>query len=148
MSLKIIGIIPARGGSKGVPRKNIRPLAGKPLLAYTAEAALDLIDVDYEELPAVFEEQEAAAAGALVLHDTIRPASMFVDLKHLDARSGTNVGMEYRLRSGDVDEGFAQAGPLWSVDWTSETSCSPTSKKRSSGRTRCASSSEAARLQR
>lgn len=40
MSLKVIGIIPARGGSKGVPRKNIRMLAGKPLLAYTAEAAL------------------------------------------------------------------------------------------------------------
>lgn len=38
--LKILGLIPARGGSKGVPRKNIRPLAGKPLLAYTAEAAL------------------------------------------------------------------------------------------------------------
>ena len=33
-------MIPARGGSKGVPHKNIRPLAGKPLLAYTAEAAL------------------------------------------------------------------------------------------------------------
>jgi CO/xanthine dehydrogenase Mo-binding subunit len=79
----------------------------------TAEAALDLIDVDYEELPAVFDEQEAAAAGAPVLHDTIRPASMFVDLKHLDARSGTNVGMEYRLRSGDVDEGFAQADHIF-----------------------------------
>src|SRR5438045_4567835 len=51
----------------------------------TAEAALDLIDVDYEELPAVFDEQEAAAAGAPVLHDTIRPASLYVDLKHLDA---------------------------------------------------------------
>ena len=41
MPLSVLGIIPARGGSKGVPRKNIRPLAGKPLLAYTAEAALD-----------------------------------------------------------------------------------------------------------
>jgi CMP-N-acetylneuraminic acid synthetase len=40
MSLRVLGLIPARGGSKGVPRKNIRPLAGKPLLAYTAEAAL------------------------------------------------------------------------------------------------------------
>lgn len=39
MSLSL-GIIPARGGSKGVPRKNIRPLAGKPLLAWTIEAAL------------------------------------------------------------------------------------------------------------
>lgn len=32
---KILGVIPARGGSKGVPRKNIRPLAGHPLIAYT-----------------------------------------------------------------------------------------------------------------
>lgn len=38
--MKILGIVPARGGSKGVPRKNIRLLCGKPLLAYTAEAAL------------------------------------------------------------------------------------------------------------
>ena len=39
-SLRILAIIPARGGSKGVPRKNIKELGGKPLLAYTAEAAL------------------------------------------------------------------------------------------------------------
>ena len=38
--MKVLGLIPARGGSKGVPRKNIRALGGKPLLAYTAEAAL------------------------------------------------------------------------------------------------------------
>lgn len=38
--MKTLGLIPARGGSKGVPRKNIRPLCGKPLLQYTAEAAL------------------------------------------------------------------------------------------------------------
>jgi CMP-N,N'-diacetyllegionaminic acid synthase len=35
----ILGIIPARGGSKSIPAKNLRELAGKPLLAYTAEAA-------------------------------------------------------------------------------------------------------------
>lgn len=39
--LKILCIIPARGGSKGVPRKNIRPLNGKPLIAYSIEAALN-----------------------------------------------------------------------------------------------------------
>lgn len=39
--MKVLGLIPARGGSKGVPRKNIRPLCGKPLLQYTAEAALN-----------------------------------------------------------------------------------------------------------
>lgn len=36
---KVVAIIPARGGSKGIPRKNIRNLAGKPLIAYTIEAA-------------------------------------------------------------------------------------------------------------
>ena len=35
----ILGVIPARGGSRGVPRKNIKPLCGKPLLAWTIEAA-------------------------------------------------------------------------------------------------------------
>lgn len=33
-------IIPARGGSKGIPRKNIKPLCGRPLIAYTVDAAL------------------------------------------------------------------------------------------------------------
>ncbi len=35
----VLGIIPARGGSKGVPRKNIREVAGRPLIAYTIAAA-------------------------------------------------------------------------------------------------------------
>ncbi len=35
----ILGITPARGGSKGIPRKNIKMIAGKPLLAWTIEAA-------------------------------------------------------------------------------------------------------------
>jgi len=38
--MKIVGIIPARGGSKGIPRKNIKLLAGKPLVAYSIEAAV------------------------------------------------------------------------------------------------------------
>lgn len=37
--MRILGLIPARGGSKGVPRKNVRRLAGKPLIAWTIEAA-------------------------------------------------------------------------------------------------------------
>ena len=35
----VLGLVPARGGSKGVPGKNIRPLAGRPLLDYTARTA-------------------------------------------------------------------------------------------------------------
>jgi CMP-N-acetylneuraminic acid synthetase len=38
--MNIVGLIPARGGSKGIPGKNFVTCAGKPLLAYTAEAAL------------------------------------------------------------------------------------------------------------
>ena len=38
--LRVLGIVTARGGSKGIPRKNTTLVAGKPLLAYTAEAAL------------------------------------------------------------------------------------------------------------
>lgn len=40
MVKSIIAIIPARGGSKGIPRKNIKELEGKPLIAYTIEEAL------------------------------------------------------------------------------------------------------------
>lgn len=38
---KILAVIPARGGSKGVPRKNLRPLGGRPLIGWTIAAALD-----------------------------------------------------------------------------------------------------------
>lgn len=43
---KILAIIPARGGSKGIPRKNIRLLAGKPLIAYSIETALQSKYID------------------------------------------------------------------------------------------------------
>lgn len=39
--IRILGVIPARGGSKGVPRKNIKLLGGKPLIQYTIESAKD-----------------------------------------------------------------------------------------------------------
>ena len=42
----ILAIIPARGGSKGLPRKNIKPLLGKPLIAWTIEQALNSKYID------------------------------------------------------------------------------------------------------
>ncbi len=42
----MIAIIPARGGSKGLPRKNVKLLEGKPLIAYTIEAALKAKNVN------------------------------------------------------------------------------------------------------
>ncbi|MDE6381511.1 MAG: pseudaminic acid cytidylyltransferase, partial [Muribaculaceae bacterium] len=38
--MKILAIIPARGGSKRIERKNIRDFAGKPVIAYSIDAAL------------------------------------------------------------------------------------------------------------
>ena len=43
---KILAVIPARGGSKGIPRKNIRLLAGKPLIAYSIQTALNSKYID------------------------------------------------------------------------------------------------------
>lgn len=37
---KVLAVIPARGGSKGVPQKNIRPVGGRPMIAYTIQCAL------------------------------------------------------------------------------------------------------------
>lgn len=46
MSTHTLGLIPARGGSKGVPRKNVRELGGKPLIAHSIEAGLGSTVID------------------------------------------------------------------------------------------------------
>jgi len=46
MSSSLLAIIPARGGSKGLPRKNILPVGGKPLIAWTITAALEASSID------------------------------------------------------------------------------------------------------
>lgn len=58
--MNILGLIPARGGSKSIPRKNIVEVSGKPLLAYTAQAAAasrkltrTLLSTDEEEIARV-----------------------------------------------------------------------------------------------
>ncbi len=59
MALTTLAIIPARGGSKGLPRKNLRQLSGRPMLSFTIEAALRsrldrvLLSTDSEEIAAV-----------------------------------------------------------------------------------------------
>jgi CMP-N-acetylneuraminic acid synthetase len=45
-SVRILGVIPARGGSKGVPRKNIATLAGRPLISYTIDVASQSTMID------------------------------------------------------------------------------------------------------
>jgi CMP-N-acetylneuraminic acid synthetase len=72
-------VIPARGGSKGVPRKNLAPLAGRPLIAYTIDAARSsrslsrtIVSTDDEEIAAV-----ARSCGADV--PFLRPSHLALD---------------------------------------------------------------------
>ena len=88
--MKILAVIPARGGSKGIPHKNIVPLAGKPLLAYTVEAAMQAgiltdvaISTDDAEIMRVARDLGASdtarntnATGLRVIH---RPADISGD---------------------------------------------------------------------
>lgn len=76
--MRTCAIIPARGGSKGIPRKNLADLCGKPLLAYTIEDAVAapeveavFVSTDCAEIAAV-----ATQFGAAVIH---RPAELSGD---------------------------------------------------------------------
>jgi CO/xanthine dehydrogenase Mo-binding subunit len=79
---------------------------------HIAEQAVQQIVADYEELPAVFDEVEAAENRTLV-HEELRPAGTFADLKHLKGRKGTNIALDFRLRRGDVEKAFASAAHVF-----------------------------------
>ena len=79
---------------------------------HVADQAAQQIVAEYEELPAVFDEVEAAENKTLV-HDELRPAGTFADLKHLKGRKGTNIALDFRLRRGDVDKAFAAAAHVF-----------------------------------
>jgi len=66
MKLETLAIIPARGGSKGIPRKNVKDLSGKPLIAWTVEQALgskmiDRVVVSTDDLEIANVAKEAGA---------------------------------------------------------------------------------------
>ena len=66
----ILGIIPARGGSKGLKRKNIKKLCGKPLLEWSIEAAKESMLLDRFVVSTEDPEIESISkkAGAEVIH--------------------------------------------------------------------------------
>lgn len=77
--IEVLALIPARGGSKGLPRKNVLPLAGKPLIVYSIETALaatlvrrTIVSTDDDEIA-----QVARAAGAEV--PFMRPSELAED---------------------------------------------------------------------
>lgn len=78
-----------------------------------AEEAADLIAVDYEPLEPVFDEVAACQPGAPILHDVLKPAGMFTDLKHLKGRSGTNIALDAHVVHGDLEKGFAASDRIF-----------------------------------
>lgn len=93
--LKTLAIIPARGGSKGIPRKNIKPLLGKPLIAYAIEVALKsklidrvIVSTDDREIAEIAEKYGAEvpflrpdelATDAAPVIETLRHAIRFFE---------------------------------------------------------------------
>ena len=80
---RVLALIPARGGSKGLPRKNVAPLRGRPLIAWTIAAAAAsphvddvVVSTDDDEISRV-----ALAAGARVPFR--RPAGLAADTAHM-----------------------------------------------------------------
>ena len=84
-----------------------------------AEAALKLIEVDYEELPAVLSIDDALKPGAMLVHDSVKlPASGFADLADLKPIDGTNLCTHFKLNRGDIDKGFAEADHVFEDTFT------------------------------
>ncbi len=91
------------------------PLAAVAALTVdAAEEALKLIEVDYEELPAVLNVDDSLRPGAPLVHESVKlPAFGFADLAELKPIEGTNVCTHFRLNRGDIDKGFAEADHIF-----------------------------------
>lgn len=82
--MTIIGIIPARGGSKGFPGKNIYKILGKPLIAYSIEAALAAETLD-RVIVSTDDEAIAEAARAAGAEVIMRPPEISGDTAPIEA---------------------------------------------------------------
>lgn len=77
--MKPLVIIPARGGSKGIPGKNIKLLGGKPLIQYTIEAAMDVFPSEQIIVSTDSEEIKSVAEACGITVPFIRPAHLSSD---------------------------------------------------------------------
>ena len=86
---------------------------------HVAEAATQAIVAEYEELPPVLDEVEAMTASSYV-HDELKPAATFADLKHLKGQKNTNLALNAKLRRGDVDKAFAAAAQVFEHEFRTQ----------------------------
>ncbi len=98
---------------------------GEPVVAIAAEdvevarAALELIDVEYEELPAIFDPIAALAPDAPWVHEGISKQPPDGGRVAIQADAGTNIVQSFQLSHGDVEAGFAAADYVFEHTFTS-----------------------------
>ncbi len=85
----------------------------------TAEDALQLVEIDYEPLPAIFDVLDAVKKDAPLVHAQHRPAKAFADLAHVKAGEQSNICYQFKLRVGDVEAAFAAADRIFEDTFTS-----------------------------
>lgn len=108
---EVLAIIPARGGSKGLPGKNLRPLAGHPLIAYSIAAALQselvtrtICSTDSEEIAEVAQEYGAEVPflrPAELAQDDSRDYDFFSHAIHELGKTGYHPEILVQLRPTD-----------------------------------------------
>lgn len=74
--MRVLGLIPARAGSKGIPGKNIKPLGGKPLIVHTIERALEAMHLD----EVMVSTEDDAIAGIAIKAGAVVPFMRSEDL--------------------------------------------------------------------
>jgi CMP-N,N'-diacetyllegionaminic acid synthase len=77
--VKLLAVIPARGGSKGVPRKNIKLLNGQPLIHYSIKAAMEVLPKEQIVVSTEDEEIKSVAEQCGIEIPFLRPAAIAQD---------------------------------------------------------------------
>lgn len=83
MNNSVLAVIPARGGSKGIPRKNLRPVAGKPMIFYAIEAAKQSKSIS-EVVVSTDDDEIALISSRLGARVIMRPLHLSEDITTLD----------------------------------------------------------------
>lgn len=130
--MKNLCIIPARGGSKRIPRKNVKPFLGKPMLAYSIEAALTtklfdevMVSTDDEEI-AIVARQYGAKVPFMRSMETANDFATTADVLHEVINKYKELGQEFdnfcciyatapMIQSKDIISAFSR---LQSSDFT------------------------------
>jgi len=97
--LRVLVVVPARGGSKGIPLKNLQPVAGRPLIAWTGELVGELSWID----------RAVVSTDHLLIRDAALQAGLEAPFMRPPELSGDRIGdvdvLTHALRATEADDG-------------------------------------------